>query len=156
AHGPVVAQPMLESPADGAAAGIVAVPVRVADESAGVELAVGIVEYRAFVWKKLRGRAGLVVLPKGHQGQGSTMRWPPGDRRREHQAVVGYVVDHGVRLAAQRDHTVKPLAVFVDGARQVGLNLAPVVRAVLNADLERRFGLRALRDHVEYASGADQ
>ena len=113
--------------------------------------AVGTGKQRAFM-RQERGRgAGHVLLVGAEHGPVGVVGRPPGQRRRQHDAVVRNVIGLRAAVAEHADEAIQPLAVLGQLAGAVHLHLLAVEAAILHADLVEGFRLRTLRDQVQEA-----
>ncbi|MNS67131.1 hypothetical protein D3C72_1003750 [compost metagenome] len=150
AHGPAVVELVLELPAEGLALAVVVV-AGLADEAAGGHAAVRVRQQGAFPRQELRAAAALVFLPQPLQRERGRRVGPPGERGRDHAAVVGHVVDLRIGLALQRDQPVRQRAIGIQRTGQVGLHLLAAEAAELHAHLALGLLQRPLADHVDHA-----
>ena len=154
AHRPVGVQAVAEQVADAAVARVVLVPAGFADEGVGGNAAVGAGQPRALPREEADQRAALVALVQRLQGERGVGAGPPGQRWRQHHAVVRHVVYLRVAVAAHGHQAVEPLAVAVQRAGQVGGQLFALVTAQLQLYFSAGFRLRALAGQVQDATHA--
>ena len=147
-----VVERMLELVAGRALPGAESVEVRLADEEVLRDASGGRVGARAAPGEEADHGAGVVPLEVGQQRQLGGAAGPPGERRRHEIAVVGHVADRAAAVASQRHQAVQPLALGVERAGQIRLDLLAIVAAEADADLARRVGLRSLADQVDDAA----
>ena len=131
---------------------VVTIPAGLADEGVHVELArrAGVRLEGADDRQELRGRAGLVFLVEPGQHDVGVGRRLPADRRRDHQAVVGHVLDErvGIARAADQAHGEIVRQRIVDVAHQ----LLAVIAAIDRTEFAARLEIGRLRHEVDEAA----
>ncbi len=152
AHRPGVVQAMLELVAQRILRLLVRVEIRRAGEQRGGDPAVRVRQDGALRRQETVRRVGLVAQGARQQRQRGVGQWLPGQRRRDHQALVVERPQRQVAVACQGGQAVRQLAVGIERAGKVAGHLLARVAAVLHFDLVDGLGGRLLGDDVDGAA----
>ncbi|MNJ22320.1 hypothetical protein D3C77_166890 [compost metagenome] len=103
--------------------------------------------------QELAADPGIVTGELGDEGQAGVFIHVPGQAWREVVALVRNMIGRRATVAYDTADTVQELALVIDLAGAVEVDLAVVVAADLSFDLVGAFSLGATADHVEHAAG---
>lgn len=131
---------------------LVRVEIRRAGEAGGGNLAVRVRQDGALRRQEAVRRIGLVAQVVCQQRQRGVGRRLPGQRRRDHQALVVERPQRQVAVARQGGQSVRQLAVGIERAAEIAGHLLARMAAVLHLDLADGLGGRLLGDDVDGAA----
>ncbi|MNJ25002.1 hypothetical protein D3C77_194340 [compost metagenome] len=143
---------MFEGVTERVVGAVVEFPVRIAEVLVVGDIAGRRVQLGALYRQELPGDAGIVAGELGDEGQAGVFIHVPGQAGRKVVALVRNMVGWRATVAHHAADAVEELALVVDPAGAVEVDLAVVVAASLRFDLVGAFGLRATADHVEHAA----
>jgi hypothetical protein len=129
-------------------ASVIPIPAGLADEEIGIERRPpAIVAHRADDRQEVERRSGLVLLVEAEQRHIGARIRAPGDRRGDHDPVVGNVIDIGARITHPCDDAPRQL---VAGRKvEVGQHLLAIEAAIGQLHLARVREHRRLRHEID-------
>ncbi|MCY1293042.1 hypothetical protein D9M70_422870 [compost metagenome] len=150
---PDIVEAVLEGVAEGVVGAVVEIPVRLAQVLVVGDIAEGRVDLGALQGQELAGDARVVAGVLREEGQAGVVIDVPGQARRDVVALVRDMVDGRVAVARGAADAIEKLALLVDPAGAVEVDLLVFVAAGLQLNFVGLLGLRAAADHVEQAAG---
>lgn len=150
---PHVVEAGLEGIAQRVVGAVVGFPVRITEVLVVGDLARGAGQLGALQWQELTGDAGIVAGELRDEGQLGVVVDVPGHAWRQVVALVRNVVDRRAAVTHGTAQAIEELALVVDLAGAVEVDLLVFVAADLDFDLVAVLGLWAAGDHVHQAAG---
>lgn len=132
---------------------VVGVEPGLADEGVAIELAVGVLEYRAHCRQALGLGHVVVFLVLAVEGQAGVVVDVPGEAGSQQHALLFGIVDFGVAVVGQAGEAVQEGALLVELAAEVECAVAPIIAASTQHHLVDGLDTGALGDHVDDAAG---